>query len=267
MKLTILTDNTTRIDAYYVGEPGVSYYLEDGERRILFDTGYSDVYVRNAAAMGIDLSAVDTLVLSHGHNDHTRGLLWLPPLAKRAELIAHPALFAPKRFEGEEIGSPMTRAEAAEKFTLHLSAEPVQLTERLLFLGEIPRTNDFESRRPLGERLEGETWVPDFLPDDSALVYRGEEGLTIITGCSHSGICNITDYAMRVCGEDRIAGIIGGFHMMAVTSRVARTVEYLKARQPRRLCPCHCTCFHARAAIHSAVPVQEVCVGDVLEIR
>ena len=76
MKLTILTDNTTRIDEYYLGEPGVSYYIEDGERKILFDTGYSDVYLQNAKKLGIDLKQVDTVVLSHGHNDHTRGLLF-----------------------------------------------------------------------------------------------------------------------------------------------------------------------------------------------
>lgn len=56
MKLTVLVDNNTLIDRYYLGEPGASYYLEDGDAKILFDVGYSDVFLKNAAALDIDLS-------------------------------------------------------------------------------------------------------------------------------------------------------------------------------------------------------------------
>ena len=75
MQLTVLVDNNTLIDRYYLGEPGVAYYLEDGDVRILFDVGYSDIFLRNAQALGIDLSRLQQVVLSHGHNDHTRGCL------------------------------------------------------------------------------------------------------------------------------------------------------------------------------------------------
>lgn len=266
MKLTVLCDNTTRIDAYYVGEPGVSYYLEDGDARILFDAGYSDVYLRNAEKRGIDLNNVTAVVLSHGHNDHTGGLVHFPA-TQRVPLYAHPAVFEPKRFEGEDIGSPIAIEEAAERFELHLSANPVQLTEHLTFLGEIPRESSYESRYAIGERRTEEGWQPDHLPDDTALVYRGKDGLWIITGCSHSGITNITEYAKKVCGDERICGIIGGFHLLKMSRQTEQTVAWLKQLQPKHLRPCHCTCFHARAAIHYAAPVQETCVGDVLEIE
>lgn len=267
MKLTILTDNTTRIDAYYLGEPGVSYYLEEDGKRFLFDTGYSDVFLRNAAALGVDLKSLDGIILSHGHDDHTGGLRYLPEDIRGMALYAHPDAFAPKRFEGDSIGMPVGAEELKSRFTLQLSREPVHLTERLIYLGQIPRTTDFEGKRPLGERLVDGVWEPDFLPDDSALVYRGREGITVITGCSHAGICNITEYAKKVCGDDRVTGIIGGFHMLKMTSRVEKTVNYLKGIHPKHLCPCHCTCFHARAAIQAALPTEEVCVGDVLEIE
>ena len=266
MKLTILTDNTTRIDAYYLGEPGVSYYIEDGDKKILFDTGYSDVFARNAEKLGIDLKQVDAVVLSHGHDDHTRGLLFWQKSEKKPLLYAHPEVFAPKRFEGEEIGMPISFENDNELFELELSEKPVKITENITFLGQIPRENEFEAKRPLGEKLaENGTWEPDMLLDDSAIVYNGgEDGITVITGCSHAGICNIVEYAKKVCKNEKINGIIGGFHMMKLTSRVAKTVEYLQKQSPKRLCPCHCTCFHARAAIHAAVPIEEVCVGDVL---
>ena len=89
----------------------------------------------------------------------------------------------------------------------------------------------------------------------------------VLSGCSHSGICNIVAYAREICGDDRVAGVIGGFHLQEVSPRVTRTAEYLKSLQPRRMCPCHCTGFAARAAIHRVLPVREVGAGTVLEIE
>ncbi len=267
MKLTVLCDNTARIDAYYLAEPGVAYLLEEGEAKILFDTGYSDVYVRNAEKLGIALEDLTALVISHGHNDHTGGLVHLPPQGRKLPLYGHPLIFERKLYHGDEIGAPYTEAEAGEIFDLRLSAEPVQLTEHLWFLGEIPRTNDFENQSPVGQRMVEGQWVPDYLPDDSALVYRGQEGLTIITGCSHSGINNMTAYAQKLFGEERVVGIIGGFHMLQMNRQAEETVRWLDKLRPRHLRPCHCTCFHARAAIQSCVPTGETCVADVVEIQ
>lgn len=267
MKLTVLTDNTTRIDAYYLGEPGACYLIETGDRKILFDTGYSDVYARNAAAMGVDLATVDTVVLSHGHNDHTGGLRYLPPSGMHRLLYAHPDVFLPRRWEGESIGSPLDLQAAEAAFDLRLSRESAEVAPGLTFLGQVPRRTAHETPLAIGEILRDGRWQPDYIEDDSALVYRGREGLTIITGCSHSGICNIVEQAKSICGDSRIAGIVGGFHLMKLSRRTAATASYLSALRPGRLCPCHCTCFAARAAIHALTPVEEVCVGDVLEFE
>lgn len=74
MKLTILADNNTSIDKYYLGEPAFCVYVEASGQKILFDTGYSDVFLQNAKKAGIDLSQAGYVVLSHGHNDHTWGV-------------------------------------------------------------------------------------------------------------------------------------------------------------------------------------------------
>lgn len=265
MKLTVLCDNCARVGAYYLAESGVAYLLEDGDAKILLDTGYTDAYARNAAKLGIDLSDLTALVISHGHDDHTGGMPYLPQRSEKLPLYAHPDVFERRRLDGEEIGAPYTLEQAAERFDLRLSAEPVQLSEHLVFLGQIPRSNDYENQMPVGERLADGVWQPDYLLDDSAIVYCAEEGLTVITGCSHAGIQNITDYAMKVCGDERICGIIGGFHMPTVNRQTEETVRWLSKLRPKNLRPCHCTCFHARAAIHQCVPIGDTCVADVLE--
>ena len=136
MKLQVLVDNNTFIDCYYLGEPGASYYIEDGPAKILFDTGYSDIFIKNAEDMGIDLGAITHLVLSHGHNDHTGGM---KALAERFDLsqtrlIAHPLCFAPKwAYEGY-IGAPFDTAQVMGKFSCTLTHEPYWITENCLSL-------------------------------------------------------------------------------------------------------------------------------------
>lgn len=258
LKLTVLVDNNTIIDRYFLGEPGLSFYIEDGSERVLFDTGYSDILLKNARAMGIDIDAVDTVVISHGHNDHTGGLAHLPfDLSPKKKIVAHPLAFDEKYYDGEYIGSPMNIEQLRERAELCLSASPVRITENLTFLGEIPRVTSFETKTSLGD---------DPLLDDSALVYNSGTGLFVITGCSHSGICNIVERAKKVCGDERIIGVIGGFHLFRVGTRVRETARYLAEQNMKYLLPCHCVSFAARAAIHAVAEIQEVGVGFSIEV-
>ena len=125
MKLKVLEDNNTFIDNYYLGEPAVSYYIEDGNTKILFDVGYSDAFIKNAQKMNIDLNKINKIVISHGHNDHTGGLKYLFNNInnKNIELIAHTECLYEKICDTEYIG----------------------------FLGEIPQSNNFETREIIGK--------------------------------------------------------------------------------------------------------------------
>jgi 7,8-dihydropterin-6-yl-methyl-4-(beta-D-ribofuranosyl)aminobenzene 5'-phosphate synthase len=277
VRLSVILDNSTFIDRYLLAEPGVSFFIEDGDARILFDAGYSDVVVANAQAMGIDLLDLHRVVLSHGHLDHTWGLVALLRLgaaaAKRGQpvrrpgLVAHPlALASRRRGDRSEIGSLLSEAKLSRHFDLELSRTPVALTERLLFLGEIPRRTDFEGQSPLGTVSLPSGEEDDYVLDDSALVYRSPNGLVVITGCSHAGICNIVAYAKEVCGDDRIVDIIGGLHLLDPgEAQLAGTVEYLRAVGPRQVHACHCTDLRSKIALAEAVPLAEVGVGLQLE--
>lgn len=263
MRLKVIVDNYTYIDEYYWGEPGVSYFIEDEAESILFDVGYTDLFLRNAQAMNIDLQTVKTLVLSHGHDDHTRGLKslferkWPEPLS----IIAHPDALNHKEYDGLKISAPFTKAELEKQCLLKLTREPMKVTRNITFLGEIPRVIPFETCESIGQQQIHEDLVDDYLMDDSALVYESNQGIYIITGCSHSGICNIIEYAKAVTGDQRVRGVIGGFHLFEVTDRVEQTIAYFAANGIREIYPCHCTSFAVKAAIHRFIPVREVGVG------
>ena len=267
MKLRILMDNHTEIDVYYLGEPAVSYWIESEGKAFLFDTGYSDAFLKNAADMGIDLGQAEAILLSHSHNDHTGGLAFLSAEAfsQKPRLIAHPDALLPHAFAGMEIGSPVGKETLAKRFRLQLTKEPVWLTEKLVWLGEIPRTLDFEPAYAIGTVERDGRAEADFIADDTALAYVGEGGLSIITGCSHAGICNIITYAKEVTGVERVRSVLGGFHLFERDERTEATIAFLKKESIPELYPCHCTSFAVRAALHAASPVTEVAVGTKLE--
>ena len=276
MKLTVLVDNNTIIDTYFQGEPAVSYFIECEGKNYLFDTGYSDLFLKNAYKMSINLKTLDTVVISHGHNDHTWGLSELVKFYTEAAfeghtlhlptIIAHPDAFLEKREQGTSIGSMLSVSQLEGVFSLHLSKNPVKLSDRLIFLGEIERRNSFEAINPIGEAKTDGVWEKDYVLDDSALVYKSELGLVIITGCSHAGICNIIEYAKKVCNEDRICAIIGGFHLLNPSqSQLDSTMEYLRKQQVGTIYAGHCTDLYSKIRLSQVVDIKEFGVGLVLE--
>ena len=276
MKLTVLVDNNTTIDANYYGEPGLSFYIEEGNNKILFDLGYSDIFIRNACKMGIDINAVNMIVFSHGHLDHTWGLgsfmERLKPLKfqenqnNKVAILAHPLALVPKIDCGEPIGFIHAESVINSCFHVRRSIEPVWLSERLCYLGQIERSNSFENRKPIGKTVINGAEQDDYIYDDTALVYKSKKGLIIITGCSHSGICNIVEYAKKVCKEDNVHDIIGGFHLLNPSEeQLGNTFEYMKNLKPDKVHACHCTDLYSKIALSGVVEIKEVGVGLTLE--
>lgn len=279
MKLKVLVDNNTLIDRYFYGEPGVSYFIQDEDINILFDTGYSDIFLKNAQKMNENLMNVDYVVVSHGHIDHTWGLVPLIRLYAEAKieninynkptLIAHPSAFLYKEFnDNEEIGCIINKEKLSKHFNMNLSKEPVWLTDKMVFLGDIERKNKFENKAPIGKYEDNGIKFDDYVIDDSALVYKSSEGLVIITGCSHAGICNIIEYAQKVCKDDRIADIVGGFHLLDPSEeQLEGTIDYFMKADINEVHACHCTDLKSKIELSKVVNLKEVGVGLVLEYK
>jgi 7,8-dihydropterin-6-yl-methyl-4-(beta-D-ribofuranosyl)aminobenzene 5'-phosphate synthase len=274
MILTVLVDNHTLTDRYFRGEPGLSFFIEEGDRRILFDTGFSGLFLENAALMEIDLLDLDCVVLSHGHMDHTGGL---PHLIDRHTLaaiegipyntpllLAHPHAFMPRRTGTlSQVGMRIGPEELARHFTMKASREPVWLTDRLVFLGEIPRP---EGRDASGGKkrylITAEGEVEDRILDDTGLACVTPEGIVVIAGCAHAGIDAMVARAQEVCGQEQVADIIGGFHLLnPAPQELDRILQFMEQAKPRRLHPCHCTDLDSKVALARVAPVGEVGVG------
>ena len=118
----------------------------------------------------------------------------------------------------------------------------------------------------MGKILEAGVEKDDFLFDDSALAYKSPDGLVIITGCSHAGICNIVENAKKVCGDDRVIDVIGGFHLLDPSEeQLQGTITYMKSLHPGSVHACHCTDLNSKIALLKVVDLEEVGVGLTLE--
>lgn len=279
MKLTFLTDNNVLQSKNFVGEHGLSFYIEADDKKVLFDTGYSDVFLKNAFKMGINLLDLDYIVLSHGHYDHIRGLshylsfyasaLKQGKKVKKPTILTHPDTFNEKLNEKSgEIGSLILKEKLKKNFELKLINEPFQITENLVFLGEIPRKNSFEGKEFIGKVLKNDNYENDYIFEDSALAYKSDTGLVIITGCSHSGICNIIEYSKNVFSESKITDITGGFHLVNPTQeRVFKTADYLSKLGAKSIHPCHCTDFRSKITLSKYIRLEATGVGLILEYK
>ncbi|AFL67541.1 MBL fold metallo-hydrolase [Sulfurospirillum barnesii] len=272
MELKVLVDNNTIIDRYFLAEPAVSYLISEGDTKVLFDVGYSDIFIKNAQKMNESLKDIDYVVISHGHNDHTGGLISLATFYAEAKaenipyshptLIAHPEAFLHKEESGQCIGSMLDQKNVSKYFKTQWSSKPLWITPKLVFLGEIERTNAFENLEPMGQYETADAMKDDYVKDDSALVYQSAQGLVIITGCSHSGICNIIEYAKKVCKDERIVDIIGGFHLLHPSAIQAEgTLKYFHEQQIKTMHPCHCTSLEYKIKLSKTSEVLDVGVG------
>ena len=258
-RITVLVDDVASRSPELGSEHGLSFLVERGGAAGLFDTGQSDLVVRNARALGIDLVRLSWIVLSHGHYDHTGGLPAVLAEAKDVRLYAHPEAFAAKFVRGpggaaRPAGSPLGRADAealGARILLHTG--PAVVAEEITATGAISRHTDFEdvSTRFLTEQHG--SLAHDTMLDDQALVLSTPEGLVILLGCAHSGVVNTLAHVWQVMGARPIRAVVGGMHLgNASPERIDRTIAALKEYNVASVGLAHCTGRAASRALEEA---------------
>jgi 7,8-dihydropterin-6-yl-methyl-4-(beta-D-ribofuranosyl)aminobenzene 5'-phosphate synthase len=250
ISLTILSDNNAA--ACCTAEHGFSILAETDASLILFDTGRQQALLDNARELGIDLSRVRQLVLSHGHYDHSGGVADMLALSPDLSVYMHPAAFQ-KRFSIRDgIPRPVHMPERARSALKAMPRSRICLVEQPAVLaygagitGPVPRRTAFESTG-VPFYMDPEGTIPDPIGDDLSIWFETRDGLVLIAGCCHAGLVNTLRYVIELTGNERIAALIGGFHLSAASEeRLTLTVEALNGFDIARIIPCHCTGEHA----------------------
>lgn len=259
MKFTFLSENKTDnpgCDA----EHGLSIYIETGEMTILFDTGASTLFERNARRKHIDLEKVQALVISHGHYDHTEGVPRFCEINTSAPVYIHEEAFGEcYGMNGDKIDkkpcslkwSPEERLLIQKR--LHLTRGPLWLTENIVVSGTIPDVPGNEPTERFFEKKADGQLAPDPMNHEQFLAIRNDDkGIFVFSGCSHKGIIPVLEYCKQLFPGEKIAGIIAGMHLFSATEAMRRTVVAKVVREePDMVMPVHCTGIEAICMLKS----------------
>ncbi len=253
-----------------IAEHGFAALVEvrkgDRTSTLLFDTGISpDGMTLNAERLGVDWSAVQGVVLSHGHFDHAGGFAGLAKATRQLPMTVHPGIWtkrrlAPPGVEPSEMPTLSRRSLETEGFRVIERRQPSLLLEgSVLITGEIDRTTDFErGMPPAHQALVDGSWQHDplVLDDQALVVHVRDKGLVVLTGCGHAGAVNIARHALRLTGVPTLHALLGGLHLggPAFEPVIAPTSAALKELAPTLLVPGHCTGWRAQHALAAAFP-------------
>jgi 7,8-dihydropterin-6-yl-methyl-4-(beta-D-ribofuranosyl)aminobenzene 5'-phosphate synthase len=245
-------------------------YADSEEHVVLMDAGIAATCLfHNASLLQVDLSQIESVVLSHGHFDHFGGLPeLLSKILEGIPLVLHPDAFLQRRMNfpaiGRPVGMPALDEGALEEAgaVLHKTKEASTLASDLVLVtGEVERVTDFERGFPWAEaKIDGD-WVVDPFPDDQGLAVKvKDKGLVVIGGCSHAGIINTVKQAQNAARTDAVHAVLGGFHLTGPVFEpiIGPTIEEMKTIGPDYVVPMHCTGWKAINQFAKEMPGQFV---------
>jgi 7,8-dihydropterin-6-yl-methyl-4-(beta-D-ribofuranosyl)aminobenzene 5'-phosphate synthase len=254
-RITIICDNSVGAISGTLGEHGFAALLEWDGGTLLFDTGQGGTLLHNARRMNRDLQKVAQVAISHGHCDHTGGLLPLLQQCGGKEIFAHPAVFSPRyrvKDTGESIpigipcGEQILRG-AGGRFSLDTRFR--EIGTGLFLTGEVPRRTAFE-QGDTGQFCDAAGCVPDIVPDDQSLAIVSKRGLVLVLGCCHAGVVNTIEHAREKTGVESVYAVIGGTHLgFSDPAQLDATVKALRGYRIEKLCAGHCTGFAPSARL------------------
>jgi 7,8-dihydropterin-6-yl-methyl-4-(beta-D-ribofuranosyl)aminobenzene 5'-phosphate synthase len=259
-----------------IGEWGFSALVEANGTKILFDTGARpDTVLQNARELGVDLSDVTDVVLSHNHSDHTGGLLTLRRALRAGNVGALARVHVgrglfwsrPGAKGGEENSVLAARPDleaAGVRFVEH--AAPVELAPGIWLTGPVPRVHPERNWSGVGRVRTPDGLVEDTIPEDQSLVFDTDRGLVLLVGCGHAGIVNTAEYARQRIRAAPLHAVVGGLHLFPLDDeRLDWTADRLKEDGLQNLIGAHCTGLEALYRIRARIglPRGRAVVGAV----
>lgn len=249
MRVVFLSENKTEIGNCRA-EWGLSIYIEADGKKILFDTGASDMFYETAEKRDVNLADVEACVISHGHFDHTTGVPKFCEVNNKAKIYIHKNAF--NEFFGTTDGvmddyncGVLWSDEQKETVVSRavLTDGPVWLTENIVISGSIPDVPEFKPVEQFYVRTFEGVIEPDDMSHEQFLAIRnGEKGVYIFSGCSHKGIVAAMEYAKELFPGERIGGVIAGMHLFSADQeKVNAVIEKIAGENPDVIIPTHCT--------------------------
>lgn len=257
VKVKILVDNCTA-QADVLAEHGFSMLVEEGESRILFDTGATDVLVHNAKVFNLDLSGISDVVLSHGHDDHTGGMRYFLPLNERCRVVCGKGYNVRRcGTRGTDISFPAELVIAEDKLcivdeVLQLSESVYVVSARGSKINSLSHISGF-FRFSIADKKE-----VDNFDDELFIVLKKQESLVLCSGCSHRGIANLVNLAEELF-KLPVEAIVGGMHTVNDSEEQIKVLcDELRNKSVRQIFCCHCTGVNSFAKIAENMPRVEV---------
>jgi len=248
-KITVICENSVQIPFPVIGEHGLSFFIEREEGNTLFDTGQGLGVVHNLKLLGKDINSIKRVILSHGHYDHTGGLLSI--LKERKETLPvylHPDAFLTKCAKlpnGMEraIGFPHDKSLYEENGAEFIETNGFEKIADGMFT--ISNIHHSEGWRPWDKLLmikNNDDIAPDPFSDDLSLLLETSSSPVVLLGCAHSGIVEILDELSSKSNHSEFFAVIGGTHLdSAPEDYVEKTLQSLKKYNVQKIAVSHCT--------------------------
>jgi 7,8-dihydropterin-6-yl-methyl-4-(beta-D-ribofuranosyl)aminobenzene 5'-phosphate synthase len=223
-----------------IAEHGLSIYIETESTRILFDTGQSGLFLQNAKIMGVNVEEIDTLILSHGHYDHTGGLYPFLEKNKKARVYAKKDIFTPKYRNHNRFIGTIFREEILKE-RLFFIDEITEIADDIFLMPKIKVSYPIDTHFAGLNKMDGNEFLPDEFEDELFLTIKHKRQIHIITACSHRGITNICNTATEFF-QLPVGLILGGFHLKDCSSdQFDQIIQYFWKLKPISIGVCHCT--------------------------
>lgn len=274
MRIVTLMENCGSENKALVYEHGLSFYLEQGGFRLLFDCGPDQAAVQNARRLGISLNGLSAVVLSHNHYDHAAGYRDLIESGIDCKMLWTGAGFFERKYAKSEVKYCDISSGISQNFlTAHEISRSVctGLTEILpgmFLISDFERKNSFEK---IPERFVKETdggFVPDDFSDEIMLAVETKKGLVVLAGCSHPGILNMLETVSERLHQN-IYAVFGGTHLVEADSdRIEKTLAGFRKLGIELIGMNHCSGQQAEeAAAQDGFQVCHLAVGNVMIIE